>query len=152
MVEFETDEWKLEINLNNFRLILLENLRKRDCNALVARGGLKFVSTSVTNLNHFNSQKILDLIDYHVYFCKGNTIATAKKGKLVNPTNFSFYSKYDKQLLNEYFFKSFTVCLLWGVKWGFFFLFRFFFLFFFLIIFLGWFEFGLKKSVIFNFN
>ena len=108
------DEWDTEFNVNvklkNSRIILLRDLTKSDCDALVTQGNTTVTLKSVTNFTERFSKSDIDvkLNDFKLHFAKGDQLGFDKgdKVQVLEPSDFHFintnYNNFEtKEELHE---------------------------------------------------
>ena len=96
------DEWDSEFNVNvnliNSRLILLRNLTKRDCDALVTQGNTTVTIKTITSFSKkfAKSDTEIKLNDFKLHFAKGNQLGFGKGDRIqvLEPSDFNFIKTY----------------------------------------------------------
>eukprot|EP01083_Nonionella_stella_P301013 1030575_1 len=102
----EEDEWDNEFNvnvhLNNSRIILLRDLTKSDCDALVTYGNTTVTIKSMTNLSQrfYTKDTEIKLNDFKLHFAKGNHLIFGKDDRIqvLQPSDFHFKHTYHQHL------------------------------------------------------
>ncbi|ETO29442.1 hypothetical protein RFI_07679, partial [Reticulomyxa filosa] len=98
---WDRDEFHVCLQLNNARIVLLRDLHKRDCDAIMTHGDTQYIYDWCMTPDVLVKSQQVSLNNFGLHFAKGNDVKLKGHAELIQPSKFHYHSLRTINRLNE---------------------------------------------------